>query len=79
LYNTNLFISPDGSILGKRSKVNLYSQLGEDTIFTPGDGFSVCKTSFGNAGVMICYEGDFPETPAFKTDGGAYPLSYCSL
>ncbi len=63
LYNTNLFIGPDGEILGKHSKVNLYSKLGEDKLFTPGDGFSVCNTSFGKAGVMICYEGDFPETP----------------
>jgi len=74
LYNTNLFISPTGSILGKRSKANLYSQLGEDTIFTPGDGFSVCKTGFGNAGVMICYEGDFPETPRLLRLMGAHIL-----
>jgi predicted amidohydrolase len=74
LYNSNLFLSPDGSILGKRSKVNLYSQLGEDTIFTPGDGFSLCKTSFGNAAVMICYEGDFPETPRLLRLMGAHIL-----
>jgi predicted amidohydrolase len=74
LYNTNLFISPDGTILGKRSKVNLYSQLGEDTIFTPGDGFTVCETRFGNVGIMICYEGDFPETPRLLKLMGAHIL-----
>jgi len=74
LYNTNLFISPDGLILSKHSKANLYSQLGEDTIFAGGGEFSVCKTSFGNVGIMICYEGDFPETPRILKLLGAHIL-----
>lgn len=74
LYNTNLFIDPDGSVLSKHSKANLYSQLGEDSIFTPGGGFSVCETRFGKVGVMICYEGDFPETPRLLKLMGAHIL-----
>jgi predicted amidohydrolase len=74
LYNTHLFISPDGLILCKHSKANLYSQLGEDTIFTGGGEFSVSKTSFGNVGIMICYEGDFPETPRVLKLLGAHIL-----
>jgi predicted amidohydrolase len=74
LYNTSLLIDPDGRIISKRSKANLYSQLGEDTIFTAGDGFTVCETRFGKAGVMICYEGDFPETPRLLKLMGAHIL-----
>jgi predicted amidohydrolase len=74
LYNTNLFISPQGLILSKHSKANLYSQLGEDTIFKAGGEFSVSKTDFGNVGVMICYEGDFPETPRALKLMGAHIL-----
>jgi nitrilase len=72
LYNSNLFIAPDGEVVNKRSKVNLYSQLGEDKVFAPGNSFSVCKTRFGNAAVMICYEGDFPETPRLLRLMGAH-------
>ena len=78
IYNTNLFIGPDGEIISTHRKVNLYSPLGEHLLFEAGDKFTVKKTSFGNAGVMICYDGDFPETPRLLKLMGAHIIFHVS-
>lgn len=61
IYNTSLFIDPDGKILDKHRKVSLYSPLGEHFLYNAGNEFNVVETSFGNVAVSICYDGDFPE------------------
>jgi len=72
IYNTDLLIDPRGHLIGRHPKVNLYSPLGEDRLFTAGDDFSVVQTAFGNVGVLTCYDGDFPETSRLLRLKGAH-------
>jgi predicted amidohydrolase len=52
-------IAPDGRPIGQQDKVHLYSS--EKPVATPGNQFNVFQSSFGRIGVMICYDGMFPE------------------
>ncbi len=56
LYNTMLFIGPDGAILGKHRK--LIPTYGERCIWGPGDGstLNVFPTEYGGLGGLVCYE-----------------------
>jgi predicted amidohydrolase len=62
LYNTALVFNPAGSLVARHRKVHLYPPTLEQTIFTPG----TCLTTFdddtlGGVGLVICFDGDFPE------------------
>jgi beta-ureidopropionase len=69
LYNTAVFIGPDGEIQGSYRKnsiplVNMPEIVGiEKYYFRPGNlGYPVFPTEFGvNVGITICYERHFPE------------------
>ena len=56
LYNTQLFIGPDGAIAGKRRK--LVPTAAERMVWGRGDGrdLPVIETAFGKLGALICYE-----------------------
>ncbi|MBM3732085.1 MAG: carbon-nitrogen hydrolase family protein [Acidimicrobiia bacterium] len=56
LYNTMLFIGPDGRILGKHRK--LVPTYGERCIWGMGDGstMQVFPTEYGKLGGLVCYE-----------------------
>lgn len=56
LYNTILYISNDGKIMGKHRK--LVPTFSERCIWGQGDGsdLNVFETSLGNLGGLICYE-----------------------
>jgi nitrilase len=60
LYNTLLYIGPDGTILGKHRK--LVPTAGERLIWTPGDGgtLAVYDTPFGRLSGLICWENYMP-------------------
>ena len=60
LYNTLLYIGPDGSILGKHRK--LMPTGGERLVWGFGDGstLSVYDTPFGRLGGLICWENYMP-------------------
>lgn len=60
IYNSACLISHEGELIGNYRKVHLYDR--EKEIFTPGDTFKVFQTIFGNVGIMICYDLDFPES-----------------
>lgn len=62
LHNAAVLISPEGRILAKHRKVHPYSLLGEQKIWTPGNEFTVADTKIGKVGLLICYDGDFPES-----------------
>ncbi len=68
LYNTVLLIDSRGSIIGKYRKTHLALYLHwdiiseEPEIFRRGNKLSVFKTELGSIGMLICQDGDFPET-----------------
>jgi len=60
LYNAAALLGPDGYI-GTYRKVHLWDE--EKYFFEPGNlGFPVFRLPFGRVGVMICYDGWFPES-----------------
>ncbi len=62
LHNTSVMISDEGVILAKHRKVQVYTFLGEEKIWTPGNKFTVLDTKIGRVGLLVCYDGDFPES-----------------
>ena len=51
VYNTAIFISPDGEILAKHRKINL---LSVEYMYLAGQTLSVTDTPFGTIGINIC-------------------------
>jgi predicted amidohydrolase len=56
LYNTLLFLGPDGEVVGRHRK--LVPTLGERLVFAGGDGsgMPVVETPYGGLGALICGE-----------------------
>jgi N-carbamoylputrescine amidase len=60
LYNSSVLIGPKGYI-GTFRKIHLWNE--ENLYFEPGDlGFPVFHTELGRIGMIICYDGWFPES-----------------
>lgn len=59
IYNSAVVIGRDGEIIGTYSKTHLWA--GERFYFKPGEDYPVFNMDFGKLGVMICYDGGFPE------------------
>ncbi len=69
LYNTAVLVGPEGYI-GKYRKLHLWDI--DKTWAEPGDlGLPVYKLPFGRLGMIICYDGWFPETTRILTLQGA--------
>ena len=66
VYNTATLFDSTGKFLGKYRKVQAW-------IPEPGggEGFPVFKTKIGNIGIMICYDGNFPEIARILSLKGA--------
>lgn len=60
LTNTALMIDPSGTIILEYSKVHLFSPMGEDLVFTPGDRLAACEVKGIGFGVLVCYDLRFP-------------------
>lgn len=60
LYNTQLFLGPDGALLGKHRK--LMPTGGERLVWGMGDGSTlpVFDTPFGRVGALMCWENYMP-------------------
>ena len=81
LYNVAVLIGPDGQLVGKYRKVCL--PRGEhDAGVQPGTNFPVFETRFGKVGMMVCYDGFFPEPARELTKQGAeviaFPVAGCN-
>ena len=75
IYNTAALIGPDGSMIGKYRKVTL--PRGEiEAGLTPGKDYPVFETRFGKVGMMICYDGFFPEVARALTVRGAEVIAW---
>jgi predicted amidohydrolase len=75
IYNVAALIGPDGDVIGKYRKVTLPRGEVEGGI-TPGNDYPVFETSFGKVGMMICYDGFFPEVARELSNRGAEVIAW---
>jgi predicted amidohydrolase len=75
IYNTSALIGPDGALVGKYRKVTLPRSEIEAGV-TPGREYPVFDTRFGKVGMMICYDGFFPEVARALTIKGAEVIAW---
>ena len=61
-YDSAALFDPKGELILNHRKVELYTPLGEDKVWKAGDELNVVDTPLGRWGILICYDGDFPET-----------------
>ncbi len=81
VYNVAVLIGPDGKVIGKYRKVCLPRGEVEMGV-TPGTEYPVFETRFGKVGMMICYDGFFPEVARELANRGAeviaFPVAGCN-
>ncbi|TWU07371.1 (R)-stereoselective amidase [Symmachiella macrocystis] len=75
VYNVAVLIGPDGKVVGKYRKVTLPRGEIEGGI-TPGDDYPVFDTRFGKVGMMVCYDGFFPEVARELSNRGAEVIAW---
>ncbi|MBL9188756.1 MAG: carbon-nitrogen hydrolase family protein [Opitutaceae bacterium] len=75
VYNVAVLLAPDGSIAGKYRKVALPRGEIEGGI-QPGSDYPVFETRFGKLGMMVCYDGFFPEVARQLTLRGAEVIAW---
>ena len=75
LYNTAALIGPEGQLVGKYRKVSLPRSEIEAGL-TPGQDYPVFDTRFGKVGLMICYDGFFPEVARALSVQGAEVIAW---
>jgi predicted amidohydrolase len=75
LFNVAVLLGPDGKIVGKYRKVCLPD--GEfDRGMSPGHEYPVFDTRFGKLGMMVCYDGFFPEVARELSNRGAEVIAW---
>jgi predicted amidohydrolase len=75
IYNVAVLLSPDGKLAGKYRKVAL--PRGEIAGgIAPGNEYPVFETRFGKLGMMICYDGFFPEVARQLSNHGAEVIAW---
>ncbi|OAI40783.1 nitrilase [Planctomycetaceae bacterium SCGC AG-212-D15] len=81
VYNIAVLLGPDGKIVGKYRKTSLPRGEIEGGI-AAGDEYPVFETRFGKVGMMVCYDGFFPEVARQLTNHGAeviaFPVAGCN-
>lgn len=75
VYNVAVLIGPDGKVAGKYRKVTLPRGEIEGGI-TPGNEYPVFETRFGKVGMMVCYDGFFPEVARELSNRGAEVIAW---
>jgi predicted amidohydrolase len=71
-FNTALLFSPEGDLWATHRKAHLYRPMNEDHAFKEGDRLTVCDTPLlGRVGLVVCYDGDFPEVARALRMAGA--------
>jgi predicted amidohydrolase len=75
IYNVAVLIGPDGRIIGRYRKVCLpHSEIEAGVM--PGIDYPVFDTKFGKVGMMVCYDGFFPEVARELTKRGAEVIAW---
>ncbi|MGM0487772.1 MAG: carbon-nitrogen hydrolase family protein [Planctomycetota bacterium] len=75
VYNVAALIGPDGEMVGKYRKMSLPRGEVEGGV-APGDDYPVFDTRFGKVGMMICYDGFFPEVARELSKRGAEVIAW---
>ncbi len=73
IHNSAFFIDAKGKTLGVYRKTHPFpvERISAGGWTTPGRNYPVFPTPFGTVGIMICYEGDFPEVARILAIKGA--------
>lgn len=73
VFNSAAMLGPDGSILGVYRKTHPFcTELrSRGGWVTPGDEVCVVDTPLGRIGIIICFDGDFPELSRIEAVRGA--------
>lgn len=75
IYNAAVLLGPDGRLIGKYRKVCL--PPGEAAAgIAPGSEYPVFETRFGKVGLMVCYDGFFPEVARELSNRGAEVIAW---
>jgi predicted amidohydrolase len=81
IYNVSVLIDTRGDVVGKYRKVTL-PRTEIDMGIMPGNEYPVFDTDFGKVGMMICYDGFFPEVARQLSNNGAeviaFPVAGCN-
>lgn len=75
VYNTAVLIGPEGTLVGKYRKVTLPRSEIESGVH-PGFEYPVFETRFGKVGMMVCYDGFYPEVARELTTRGAEVIAW---
>ncbi len=75
VYNAAVLLGPDGRLVGKYRKVCLPPGEAEKGI-APGCDYPVFDTTFGKVGMMVCYDGFFPEVARELSNRGAEIIAW---
>jgi predicted amidohydrolase len=75
IYNVAVIIGPDGQVAGKYRKVCLPRSEIEAGL-QPGSEYPVFETRFGRVGMMVCYDGFFPEVARELSNRGAEVIAF---
>ena len=75
IYNTAVLLGPEGQLIGKYRKVCLPPGEAAKGI-APGKDYPVFNTAFGKVGMMVCYDGFFPEVARELTKNGAEIIAW---
>jgi predicted amidohydrolase len=76
VYNASVLVDPLGEVLGTYRKTHPFCSeivTGGGWV-TPGDTVTVCDTDLGRIGMIICFDGDFPELSRIQAVQGAEVL-----
>lgn len=75
VYNVAVLLGPDGKVAGKYRKVCLPRGEIQGGI-APGTDYPVFDTRFGKLGMMVCYDGFFPEVARELSNRGAEVIAW---
>ncbi len=79
LFNTAVILDRGGAVVGRYDKTHLTREERERWGLSPGDKYPVFELDFGRVGVMICYDGCFPEPARILALEGAEIIFFPSL
>jgi predicted amidohydrolase len=75
VYNTAVLLGPDGRLIGKYHKICLPPSEAASGI-APGSDYPVFDTQIGKIGLMVCYDGFFPEVARELSNRGAEIIAW---